>query len=132
MKCLFCNIDLPKNRKYCSNKCEQEYFYKQNIEKWFKGEITGSVKYRPSAWVKRYLLEKYDSKCSKCGWNEINKFTNRLPLEIEHIDGNAYNNTPENLLLLCPNCQSLTKTYRGANVGNGRRSYLKKYYLKTN
>ena len=45
-----------------------------------------------------------------------------IPLEIEHIDGNALNNKEENLILLCPNCHSLTKTYRGANRGNGKRN----------
>ena len=35
---------------------------------------------------------------------------------IDHIDGNALNNSEENLRLLCPNCHSLTSTYR--NTGN--------------
>lgn len=82
--------------------------------------------------VKDYLLEKFDNKCSKCGWGETNPYTKTIPLEIEHINGNAYYNRPENVTLLCPNCQSLTKTYRGANRGKGRRSYLKKYYIKDN
>ena len=30
-------------------------------------------------------------------------------------------NKEENLTLLCPNCHSLTPTYRGANKGNGKR-----------
>ncbi len=34
----------------------------------------------------------------------------------------------KNLTLLCPNCHSLTKTYKGANKGGGR-TYRKKYYL---
>ena len=38
----------------------------------------------------------------------------------QHIDGNSKNNKEENLTLLCPNCHSLTKTYKGANRGNGR------------
>jgi 5-methylcytosine-specific restriction endonuclease McrA len=36
-------------------------------------------------------------------------------------DGDATNNKEENLTLLCPNCHSLTPTYRGANKGNGKR-----------
>lgn len=49
------------------------------------------------------------------------QYTGTLPLEVEHIDGDATNNSEENLTLLCPNCHSLTRTYRGANKGNGNR-----------
>lgn len=73
-----------------------------------------------SNYVKRYIFKKFDSKCSRCGWNEVNEFTRNIPLEIEHIDGNASNSKEENLTLLCPNCHSLTKTSKGANRGNGR------------
>lgn len=70
--------------------------------------------------MRRYIFEKFNNKCSKCGWSEINPYTNRIPLEIEHKDGNWKNSFEENLELLCPNCHSLTSTYRGANRGNGR------------
>ena len=40
--------------------------------------------------------------------------------------GNFENNSETNLTLLCPNCHSLTPTYKGANKGNGRKD-LKKY-----
>ena len=71
--------------------------------------------------LRRYIFEKFKNKCSICGWSEINPFTKTLPLEIDHIDGNSDNNSEENLTLLCPNHHSLTKTYRGANRGNGRK-----------
>ncbi len=46
--------------------------------------------------------------------------TGRIPVEIEHIDGDWTNNLPSNLTLLCPNCHSLTPTYRALNRGRGR------------
>ena len=67
------------------------------------------------------LFNKYDNKCVKCGWGETNIHTGNIPLEVEHIDGNAENSSPENVTLLCPNCHSLTKTYKGANKGHGRK-----------
>ena len=70
---------------------------------------------------------KFDNKCSNCGWNEINIYTNNIPLEVEHIDGNSKNNKEENLTLLCPNCHSLTETYKGANRGNGRYNRRQRY-----
>ena len=37
---------------------------------------------------------------------------NPIPLELDHIDGNHKNNVLSNLRLLCPNCHSLTPTFR--------------------
>ena len=31
----------------------------------------------------------------------------------------------ENLILLCPNCHSLTATYKGANLNKGRKARSK-------
>lgn len=35
--------------------------------------------------------------------------------------GNYLNNSEDNLDLICPNCHSLTPTYRALNIGNGRK-----------
>lgn len=78
-------------------------------------------KYQISNHIRHYLLEKYNYQCAKCGLGKINPFSNIIPLEIEHIDGNYLNNSESNLILLCPNCHSLTSTYKGANRGNGRK-----------
>ena len=68
------------------------------------------------------MIEKTNGKCSKCGWGEVNPYTKRTPLEINHIDGNSKNNIEINLEILCPNCHSLTDSYKGANKGNGREN----------
>jgi 5-methylcytosine-specific restriction endonuclease McrA len=72
------------------------------------------------------MLEKYENKCCECGWGKINKYTGNIPLEVEHIDGNPYNTIEDNLKLLCPNCHSLTKSYKGANRGKGRKKRINK------
>jgi Zn finger protein HypA/HybF involved in hydrogenase expression len=66
------------------------------------------------------MIKKHGEKCMECGWNEINIHTGKIPIELEHIDGNFINNNEENLKLLCPNCHSLTSTYKGANKKKGR------------
>ena len=71
------------------------------------------------------LLQKCNYKCEKCGWGELNTFTNKVPLQIHHIDGNSENNTESNLQVLCPNCHSLTSTYKGANRNFGRKDRRK-------
>lgn len=127
-KCLYCGKHVYN--KFCNNTCKNLYHRKQKIEDWLSGKDSGTQKGGYKPFIKNYLLEKHNYKCSGCGWSEKNPVTNNIPLEVEHIDGNAYNNRPENLDLICPNCHSLTKSYRGSNKGNGRRSYLKKYYMK--
>lgn len=65
---------------------------------------------------KRVIIEQ-DRKCSECGLSEWRG--KRLPLEIEHKNGDHSDNTRENLMALCPNCHSLTLTWRGRNKSRG-------------
>lgn len=127
MNCLNCDKKISENNKFCNNKCQKEYEYKEYIKKWKDGREDGlRGEYQISSYIKTYLFKKYNNKCAKCGWGEINIYTKNIPLEIEHIDGNYKNNNEENLILLCPNCHSLTSTYKGANINHGRKS-RKKY-----
>lgn len=124
MNCLFCKKELKiKNRKFCSQQCQVEYQYENYILEWKQGNTSGGTCKCGeviSNHVRRYIFEKFDSKCCKCGWKEINKFSNRIPLQINHIDGNPRNHKEENLELLCPNCHSLTESFGNLNRGNGR------------
>lgn len=129
MVCQNCKNTVNNRNKFCSNLCQKDYEYKKFIEKWKSGKISGMRgEYQLSNHIKRYLFNKYSNKCARCGWGEKNKYTNNIPLEIEHIDGDYKNNKEENLILLCPNCHSLTSTYKGANLHNGRKT-RKKYNL---
>ena len=124
--CLCCGASLSRlGMKFCSNKCQHEYEQIEWEKKWLSGEVDGNSKTTESGGVRdrirTYLFRKYDSKCAACGWGEINHFTGKIPLDVEHIDGNYLNNSPSNVTLLCPNCHSLTSTYKGANKGRGRQ-----------
>lgn len=79
-----------------------------------------------SVTMKRYLITTYGCKCSLCGWGEINPYTNKCPIDMDHIDGDSSNNTIDNCRLLCPNCHSLTGTYKALNKGNGRQAIMKR------
>lgn len=124
-ECLNCNNEYKTkasyNSKYCSIKCQKDFEYKEYIKSWKDGEIIGFVgdpKYgQVSKHIRRYLSEIIKS-CSNCGLSEW--MGKPITLEIEHIDGNFYNNFEPNLTLLCPNCHSQTDTYKAKNKGNGR------------
>lgn len=96
--------------------------YEEYIARWKAGQESGMRgKMSISNHIRQYLFEKYGNKCCECGWSQVNIFSGKIPLEVEHIDGNHKNNSEENLKLLCPNCHALTATYRALNRGRGRK-----------
>lgn len=62
------------------------------------------------------LLPRQCSSCLLTQWQG-----QPVPLELDHVSGDRYDNRLENLRLLCPNCHAQTPTYRGRNIGKGRR-----------
>lgn len=53
-------------------------------------------------------------KCELCGWAKVS-IDGRIPLELDHINGDHNDNRLKNLRILCPNCHSLQPTHRGRN-----------------
>lgn len=54
-------------------------------------------------------------KCELCGW-ATKALDGRIPVELDHINGDRCDNRIENLRILCPNCHSLQSTHRGLNI----------------
>lgn len=79
--------------------------------------------------LKRYLVGTRGEFCSLCGWNTKHPITHKVPLEIDHINGNAEDNQEDNLRLVCPNCHSLSSNFRNLNKGKGR-SWRSLKYIK--
>lgn len=107
----------------------KEYFVLHGPREWTpdeKNKISNSVKLRWKDWLikqpfdnaspetkRKIVILEQNNKCNRClndKWLD-----NVLILEIEHKDGNHHNNSRNNLEALCPNCHSLTKTWRGRN-----------------
>ena len=63
--------------------------------------------------TKKYLIEKHGHECWECGVTEWRG--EKLHLEMDHIDGNNKNNDIGNIRILCPNCHSITPTWRYKN-----------------
>lgn len=118
---------IKRHNKYCDTNCQKEYEQKQYIERWQEGKENGlSGQYQISHYVRNFMLQKANYHCEKCGWGEKNPFTDKIPLEIHHKDGNYSHTIEDNLEVLCPNCHALTENFRSRGGGREDR---KKYYM---
>lgn len=129
--CKACGIQIPSSRSFCTE-CWTSHGEKSKslikIKDWIGGTWSGGTKLGLSNTIRNYLLEINNYSCSKCGFNTPHPDDNKTILEINHIDGDGTNHSPNNLEVLCPNCHALTSSYRGRNYGNGRPVY----YLRKN
>jgi hypothetical protein len=126
--CITCGVQ-TSNEKYCSRTCAAKQQggkrgpYKNR--KVVQPKVTTmdkvmSGKCSTRETIRKYIAKARGYKCEHCGVSEWNN--KPITLIVDHIDGNAGNNDPTNIQLLCPNCNSQTSTFGGRNKGNGRRS----------
>lgn len=121
-ECKCCLKEIKNKRTFCSLQCQANFRQKSVVDSWLNGNIKGysGKTLATKRAIRRFLIEKSEYKCSKCGWSQINLITNKVPLEINHIDGNPLNDKLENLEVLCPNCHSLTPNFRALNKNSPR------------
>jgi hypothetical protein len=122
--CAICNNDFfssKSTQKCCSRSCDAQYKRKSYIDLWLEGSECGYGKnFLLSNYIRNYLLDLANHQCTKCGWREINPVTQKVPLEINHKDGNPANAHVSNLEVVCPNCHSLTPNFRALNRNSPR------------
>ena len=123
--CKYCGKELKERQYvYCSTNCMGKYRHYKKVTDWLNSDGKSKSIYIP-IYIKSYLMELHNNKCECCGWCKINPTTGLIPLEVHHIDGDYTNNKIENLQLLCPNCHSLTETYKSSNkLGRLKRQRL--------
>lgn len=157
-KCLKCKELHEKEGNFCSRKCANSRIQtsetkakisrslvgrkststeKTNKERLEKCRITWQKKYDEMPFEqlgmenrKRRIKEEQNHKCNHCG---LSKWRGeKIALELEHKDGNNENNNRDNLECLCPNCHSLTSTWRGRNkpYRNGVNKVSDEFLLK--
>jgi hypothetical protein len=157
--CQFCGAKLPfekRRSKFCNHSCSAS-FNNQGVTRHIKGskvcscgkpkkpsnkycsECSGSYVYNKPATFeaikdhvarKRFLIDKRGYRCESC---QLETWLERpIPLELHHIDGDADNNTEENLQLVCPNCHAFTEHYKGAVKGknSSRQRRRRERYAK--
>ena len=131
--CLCCG-KLTHNVKFCSASCRAKITNTtrtrkdarvHNVSQRELHRIAQTQRFYDGLIKERSTLRKHLSilkgyKCECCGVSEWN--SKPITLIVDHINGDAGNNTPSNLRLLCPNCNSQTDTFGGRNKGNGRKS----------
>lgn len=128
-ECLYCGKKLKTfQRNFCCHEHYNLYKEKEYIEKWKSGEKSGlRGKYDIAIPVRKYIFQKNNNKCERCGKEFVNPYTNKSILQIHHIDGDCTNNTEENLRLLCPNCHAMTENFGSRNKKATRKDNRKRY-----
>jgi hypothetical protein len=116
-ECANCSAGILAPQKYCSVKCQKDFQWKERKNLIEAGEYPVN---------KRYLLEVRGHQCEVCLTTEWQG--QPIPIEMDHIDGNADNNRIENVRLICPNCHAQTPTYKARNTGKGRHFRRKRYH----
>ena len=123
--CVICSKSFPHRHAtravnlFCSKKCEGQNKRKATFNRY----QAGKVRHRGTI---RNILKDIKDECWSCGIKEWRG--KPLSLEVDHIDGNAGNDMPSNLRLLCPNCHSITPSWKARNKGKGRASRGLKLY----
>ena len=79
------------------------------------GEVLVKDSTCSTSYVRKRLLREslIEQRCQLCGISEW--MGKSLTIELDHINGVHNDNRLENLRMLCPNCHSQTRTYRGRN-----------------
>ena len=77
---------------------------------WKSGKFTADFSYGGKGSHKKVLILERGHICESCN---LQMWLNKpITLELDHIDGDSFNNVKTNLKLLCPNCHSQTPTWK--------------------
>ena len=84
---------------------------KFSVDDWNNNENITISRVSLRSWI--FKLKLLPLECNKCKLNEW--LGQKIPLELNHINGKGFYNKKDNIELLCPNCHAQTSNYRGKN-----------------
>lgn len=130
-ECPVCGKPRARRRnRFCSNKCQKILEHREYITRWLAGLEDGKLgEYQTSRQIKRYMIKEFGHQCVICK-NTV-WMGKPIPLILDHIDGNGFDNSPQNLRLICANCDRQTPTFGSRNRGKGRKE-RSKYEIRGN
>lgn len=99
---------------FCTRKCKDAAQRLEGISALHPPHY-GTGKYN-----REYLLRVRGHQCEHCKSTEWQGLP--IPLEVHHIDGDAFNECDANHQLLCRNCHAQTPNFKHKNHGYGRKS----------
>lgn len=130
-KCLVCGKNLTRDNVtgYCLEHY-REHLRQEKLNSWLDTGKTGyTVDTTIRGVIRDYIFDRQNGKCAICGipaiWNNQD-----LHFVLDHIDGDASNSSPDNLRLVCPNCDSQLDTFKSRNKDSARNA--RKEFLKDN
>lgn len=110
--CLYCGRKNPVRganytNKYCNNQCQQDHrkqlLAETRVQEWLSGCGLYVWKVIPN-YIQQYLIKTKGHRCEVC--NTVEWQDQPVPLNAVQKDHDIYNNTPDNLMIICPNCQA--------------------------
>lgn len=111
------------NASFCSLVCSTSLITDRTLNRFLEGNSKILIK---SKKIYQWLLDRQDGGCAICNMPPV--WNGKILVFIhDHIDGNSENNSPENIRLVCSNCDSQLDTYKSKNIGKGRHTRRMRY-----
>lgn len=105
------------NAKFCSHECSAKTRREECYKKIKEGVY--DLTWSGNRVLRDFLIMDRGYQCEGCKlsvWKD-----QPIPLSVHHEDGNASNNDPDNISLLCLNCHGITPNYGRKNKNSARK-----------
>jgi len=104
---------------YKGNKGNKGIYHNENMDRLTALEYASKSTYVKTSKLREKLIEDgiKEPRCENCSRDTWEG--KPMPLELHHVDGDRFNNSFENLKILCPNCHTQTENY--GYSGRGKR-----------